>query len=51
MFAVCGSQVIVTPHTAFATEEALHNIAETTIFNIDQFLAGEELKNEVKPQK
>jgi lactate dehydrogenase-like 2-hydroxyacid dehydrogenase len=41
----------VTPHTAFATEEALQNIADTTIFNIDQFLQGEELTNEVKPRK
>ena len=39
--------VIVTSHQAFLTEEALHNIAETTLSNLDAFFAGEALVNEV----
>ncbi|CAK0890457.1 unnamed protein product [Prorocentrum cordatum] len=40
--------VIVTPHTAFLTKEALENICNTTIQNIDEFLEGKELTNGVK---
>lgn len=40
--------VIVTGHQAFFTQEALTEIAETTVANIANFEAGEELKNEVK---
>eukprot|EP01026_Neomeris_dumetosa_P034795 TRINITY_DN2787_c0_g1_i5.p1 TRINITY_DN2787_c0_g1~~TRINITY_DN2787_c0_g1_i5.p1 ORF type:complete len:399 (+),score=45.85 TRINITY_DN2787_c0_g1_i5:124-1320(+) len=40
--------VVVTPHSAFLTEEALDNIATTTIQNIKQFALGQELANEVK---
>ena len=29
-------QVLVTPHTAFLTVEALENIAATTVQNLDQ---------------
>jgi D-lactate dehydrogenase len=33
-------KVIVTPHSAFNTREAVRRIAETTVENIDAFLAG-----------
>lgn len=39
--------VIVTSHQAFLTKEALENIAETTVDNIESFFAGE-IKNEVR---
>lgn len=39
--------VIVTSHQAFLTEEALENIAETTIFNLKQYFEFGELPNEV----
>ena len=41
------NNVIITSHQGFFTREALHNIAETTIKNIDDFFSGRELKNEV----
>lgn len=44
-------QTMFTPHSAFLTHEALENIASTTVANIKAYLAGEELKNEVKPQE
>lgn len=40
--------VIVTPHTAFLTEEALANICSTTILNVEEFEQGKELTNGVK---
>lgn len=40
--------VLITSHQAFLTEEALNNIAETTIDNILAFFGSGELKNEVK---
>lgn len=40
--------VVITGHQAFFTEQALHNIAETTLFNIQQFKNHEQLKNQVK---
>ena len=40
--------VLITSHQAFLTEEALRNIAETTMKNIDQFFTGVVLENEVK---
>lgn len=40
--------VIVTSHQAFLTEEALQNIACTTLTNIREFEAGKEVKNIVK---
>ena len=38
--------VILTSHQAFLTEEALENIAETTISNVLNFFNGEKIKNE-----
>jgi D-lactate dehydrogenase len=32
--------VIVTPHSAFNTREAIQRIVETTVSNIEAFLAG-----------
>ncbi|CAK0861628.1 unnamed protein product [Prorocentrum cordatum] len=40
--------VIITPHTAFLTKEALENICSTTIQNIEEFLEGKALTNGVK---
>ena len=40
--------VLVTAHQAFLTREALHNIAETTLTNLQAFERGEALPNEVK---
>lgn len=45
---VSRPNVIITSHQAFLTEEALRNIAEVTLKNFDDFLAGKELVNEVK---
>ena len=39
--------VIVTSHQAFLTEEALHNIAETTVSNILACVKGEKCPNEL----
>lgn len=39
--------VIITSHQAFLTEEALTNIAKTTLFNLEQFFNNEKLDNEV----
>jgi D-lactate dehydrogenase len=44
-------QVVVTPHTAFLTEEALENICETTIQNIVDVMDGKECVNAVLPKK
>ncbi len=41
--------VLVTSHQAFFTEEALSNIAETTIENIEGFFLRDDLPNEVNP--
>ncbi|NDV79852.1 2-hydroxyacid dehydrogenase [Dysgonomonas sp. 511] len=41
------NNVIVTSHQAFFTQEAMSNIAHTTMDNIQDFFAGKELKNEV----
>lgn len=43
-------QVIITPHIAFLTDEALGNIGDTTLSNIVAAATGEELVNEVKAQ-
>lgn len=40
--------VIITSHQAFLTEEALSNIAQVTLKNFDDYLAGNKLENEVK---
>lgn len=39
--------VIVTSHQAFLTDEALKNIADTTINNLEDYFNGKELKNEI----
>ena len=39
--------VIVTSHQAFLTEEALTNIADTTLENVEEFFKNEYSKNEV----
>ena len=41
------NNVIITSHQGFFTREAMHNIAETTMQNIDDFVKGKELVNEV----
>jgi D-lactate dehydrogenase len=41
------NNVIVTSHQAFFTQEAMSNIAQTTMGNILDFFEGRELKNEV----
>ena len=40
--------VIITSHQAFFTEEAMNNIAEETLRNLDAFFFGASLENEVK---
>lgn len=45
---VSRPNVVITSHQAFLTEEALRNIAEVTLSNIDDFFAGKELVNEVR---
>ncbi len=47
---VSRPNVLITSHQAFLTEEALKNIAEVTLGNLDDYFAGKELKNEVLPQ-
>lgn len=44
-------QVIVTPHSAFLTKEALANIATSTCQNIADYLMGRPLVNEVVAKK
>lgn len=39
--------VLLTPHQAFATKEALYRIAETTIYNLDCWEEGKVCKNEL----
>ncbi len=39
--------VLVTAHQAFFTKEALSNIAETTLSNLDAFFRGETMENEI----
>jgi len=41
------NNVIVTSHQAFFTKEAMENIAQTTLQNIQDFVDGKELVNEV----
>lgn len=41
------NNVIVTSHQAFFTQEAMENIANTTMDSISDFFAGKELKNQV----
>ncbi|MFT4071551.1 MAG: 2-hydroxyacid dehydrogenase [Dysgonamonadaceae bacterium] len=44
------NNVIVTSHQAFFTNEAMSNIANTTLGNIEDFFAGKKLVNEVVAQ-
>jgi D-lactate dehydrogenase len=41
------NNVIITSHQGFFTREAIQNIAETTLKNIDDFFSGLKLENEV----
>ena len=41
------SNVVITAHQAFFTQEALRNIADTTLANISTFAAGEPCPNQV----
>lgn len=40
--------VLITSHQAFLTQEAFHNIVETTLRNIHEFERGGSLTNEVQ---
>lgn len=42
--------VLISPHSAFLTQEALDNIATTTVANIKEFQAGSKLTFEVLPK-
>lgn len=44
---VSRPNVVITSHQAFLTEEALSNIAKTTLTNLDEFYSGGELNNEI----
>lgn len=44
---VSRPNVILTSHQAFLTQEALLNIADTTLLNLDEFFNGDALTNEV----
>ena len=39
--------VLITPHQAFATTEALSNIAETTFYNLDCWEQSKPCENEI----
>ena len=39
--------VLITSHQAFFTQEAIHNIAYTTLSNLKEFFDGGYLKNEI----
>lgn len=41
------NNVILTSHQAFFTQEAMSNIASTTLTNVSDYFSGKELKNEV----
>ena len=43
--------VIITSHQAFLTNEALENIADVTLENLNAFFKGEEIENEIKINK
>lgn len=48
---VSRPNVLLTSHQAFLTEEALHNIAQTTLKNLDDYFAGAPLENEVRREE
>lgn len=41
--------VLITPHSAFLTKEALRSIAQTTIANLTEFQLGQTLSYQVLP--
>ncbi|WP_420601146.1 2-hydroxyacid dehydrogenase [Flagellimonas sp.] len=43
--------VLLTPHQAFMTAEAVQNIAQTTFENIDAWAKGEKCTNELQPEE
>jgi len=43
--------VLMTPHSAFLTNEALKDIADTTILNFQEYCDGKDMTNEVKAKK
>ena len=45
---LCHPRTLVTPHQAFATDEALYNIAETTLFNLNCWGEHKHSKNELQ---
>ena len=45
------TNVLITPHQAFATEEALTNIATTNINNLERWKKNGSCKNEIKPDQ
>lgn len=45
---MCYPNVIITPHQAFATNEALSNIADTTFYNIDCWALNKKSNNELE---
>ena len=42
--------VLITPHQAFATQEALTDIANSTFYNLDCWSKGEHSKDELTYQ-
>lgn len=42
--------VLISPHSAFLTHEALTAICNTTISNVEEFVGGRKLTNSVKPK-
>ena len=40
--------VLISPHSAFLTYEALKNISDTVVMNLSEFAQGKPLTNEVK---
>ena len=47
----CMPNVLITSHQAFFTNEALENIAKTTLKNLDEYFENKKLTNEVKLKK
>ncbi|MFA5448267.1 MAG: 2-hydroxyacid dehydrogenase [Sphaerochaeta sp.] len=47
MLLISMPNVLVTSHQAFLTEEALSNIAETTIYSIGQYTSGAVMEHEI----
>lgn len=47
---VSRPNVLITSHQAFLTEEALKNIAEITLKNLEDYFSGRPLENEILPK-